>query len=417
MEQIISSYIRDFNQNFLVLQPTEPTEESYEARMLTENQPFGLLKCTCRYRDGNCSYYYELHAKQPISILYEKKNLRYDEIRGLCETLQRVARDLEHFLLSPTGLLLTPDYIFYDLENREYSFCYLPGNNSQPEKEFHTLAEFILDKLDHKDERGVSAAYELYKKTMDEHYQIEDIMEIFQDREAAALTHPEDEIAGESDQTLKIHEPEMEFSTAAPSFLKKQDREHTAREPMIKHFLGILPQWKEKYLLTMSKWGKKHSIRKSEKKMRIQRTRKESKNAVTYDWMQETTAMEQESILPEQEPVRETGSDATTLLYYGENSGIRVLSCGDYGTFELGAEETTTWTIGKLPDFTDFLLESPKVSRVHARISWEEGEFYLEDLNSTNGTWLNGVRLEIHEKAQLCPGDEITIADIRCNFQ
>lgn len=41
----------------------------------------------------------------------------------------------------------------------------------------------------------------------------------------------------------------------------------------------------------------------------------------------------------------------------------------------------------------DLRLEDGKVSTVHASLEWEEGGWRLRDLNSKNGTWLDGRRL------------------------
>ena len=39
--------------------------------------------------------------------------------------------------------------------------------------------------------------------------------------------------------------------------------------------------------------------------------------------------------------------------------------------------------------------------------SKEENNYYIEDLNSTNGTWVNGEHLEYKEKQPIEPGDII----------
>ena len=72
-----------------------------------------------------------------------------------------------------------------------------------------------------------------------------------------------------------------------------------------------------------------------------------------------------------------------------------------------------SFLIGKKKDAVDGWLKARGISRIHGRISREEDCYYLTDLNSTNGTYLNGGRLEVNEKARLRPGDCVGFADVR----
>ena len=53
------------------------------------------------------------------------------------------------------------------------------------------------------------------------------------------------------------------------------------------------------------------------------------------------------------------------------------------------------------------------LSRQHARLtrSDQDGTLYIEDLGSTNGTWLNGVKIERHTPVALSDGDRLTFGD------
>jgi DNA-binding winged helix-turn-helix (wHTH) protein len=59
-------------------------------------------------------------------------------------------------------------------------------------------------------------------------------------------------------------------------------------------------------------------------------------------------------------------------------------------------------------DIADIVLPERQISRQHIRIFKEGDQYYNEDLDSKNGTWVNGQRIQgIHE---LYDGDEIHIA-------
>lgn len=65
-------------------------------------------------------------------------------------------------------------------------------------------------------------------------------------------------------------------------------------------------------------------------------------------------------------------------------------------------------TIGRDPE-NRIALEHNAISRFHCRIHAESGAYYVEDLGSTNGTYLNGRRVE---KENLSPGDELIVANV-----
>lgn len=73
----------------------------------------------------------------------------------------------------------------------------------------------------------------------------------------------------------------------------------------------------------------------------------------------------------------------------------------------------TDFLIGKKKGVVDGLIKARGVSRIHGKITKEGDDYYLTDLNSTNGTYLNGGRLEVHEKARIRQGDSIGFADVR----
>lgn len=52
------------------------------------------------------------------------------------------------------------------------------------------------------------------------------------------------------------------------------------------------------------------------------------------------------------------------------------------------------------------------ISRRHLIIRFENGQYYVEDQNSTNGTRLNGTEIQGKGKFKLNHGDLIEVADV-----
>jgi hypothetical protein len=92
----------------------------------------------------------------------------------------------------------------------------------------------------------------------------------------------------------------------------------------------------------------------------------------------------------------------------GVGAGSLVLPSGD--RWELQNEVVT---IGRLPECS-ITIEDKNVSRHHAEIRPSGDAFVLVDLGSTNGSRVNGVRVDRH---QLDDGDRISIGNIDLGFE
>src|SRR6185295_7561825 len=78
--------------------------------------------------------------------------------------------------------------------------------------------------------------------------------------------------------------------------------------------------------------------------------------------------------------------------------------------FELDGESAV---IGRSAD-CEVPLDVPAVSRRHAKILRESGRYFIEDLQSRNGTFLNDTR--IIDRAPLGEGDRLVICDQEFRF-
>ena len=68
--------------------------------------------------------------------------------------------------------------------------------------------------------------------------------------------------------------------------------------------------------------------------------------------------------------------------------------------------------LGRHPELVDEVVEDEKVSKRHMRISAQEDQFYIEDLNSLNGTFLDQRKLQPFTPTPLDYGALVRLGDL-----
>jgi hypothetical protein len=105
--------------------------------------------------------------------------------------------------------------------------------------------------------------------------------------------------------------------------------------------------------------------------------------------------------------------DDQTVLAWGQPQASLVVRQGAQvgTTFSITSSEAI---LGR-EEGIDISVRDPEVSRRHARITWQSGNYYVEDLGSTNGTFLNGAL--VTSPQPLRSGDTIGIGQTMLVFQ
>lgn len=87
---------------------------------------------------------------------------------------------------------------------------------------------------------------------------------------------------------------------------------------------------------------------------------------------------------------------------------VRVVSGNARGRTVVLEPANLPLTIGRDPENL-IVLDHTAISRFHCRVTCEKDQYFIHDLGSTNGTYLNGRRVT---RERLSPGDELIIANI-----
>jgi ABC transport system ATP-binding/permease protein len=84
---------------------------------------------------------------------------------------------------------------------------------------------------------------------------------------------------------------------------------------------------------------------------------------------------------------------------------------------KIDLRQQPTLTLGRAPD-NDLVLDHPSISRHHARIArvGQQDQFFIEDLQSSNGTMVNDQMIEPGKPFPLVPGNTVRIGPIKFIF-
>ncbi len=440
------SYKKEKDNDYMILEaPGSPDGSEYQIRMLLLNPISGLLRCKMKKINGIIEYYYDITEKQPMTKLFAKQRMGIQEIQELLNCLGRAASEAERFLLGMDQFVLREDYIFRDHETGEFFFCCVPFYEGNLEEDFRSLAEYLLKRLDHSQEEAVLWGYDIYSRTAEDHFSIGKILESVHEWKGRGQTgksdrtEPEEaellEILEEEEQQSRTEEPKTVETEPESRNMEKQRSDMNAggkqREEVPKDSRKIEKMFQEK--------EKKRFFEKSRKKWFLFLEMTAIFVGVVFGlWQQEWNLIQAGGILilgigiifyfnmkksqgtkkkkRKKEELLEwdfLSEEEGETIFLGssapENFPVLVSLSPDKAENIVLDQERLV--VGKQKEQADIVLDQPGISRIHALLEQRSDGWYLADLGSTNGTFLDGKRLK-KEEGRLEEGMEICFASI-----
>ena len=177
-DKMRTEYKRDMNHNYLILTGDERIDtDSYQVRMIVANAVPDLLQCRIQGIDGKFMVYYDITSRHSMTALFEEKKMDLESLQVILGGFIQIMEEMSEYLLNPCQLILEPEYIYLDAERKSVRFCYLPGFHGEIQKQFQSLAEYILPKLDHEDGKAVMLGYNVYRRALEDSFHLEYIKE------------------------------------------------------------------------------------------------------------------------------------------------------------------------------------------------------------------------------------------------
>ena len=371
-----TEFLRSLNCNYeRILLDKNPEEKRFQYCMISRGGIKGLLSCSLRYINGLAYLYYDITSKQNVEQIYGKRAMSRQWVKDFMWSVQQIREELSRFLLDEQNVLWFPGQIYQDLETNIFSFLYIPyyvGDNG-----FGKLLEFMIEHIDYDDDKLVECVYKMY-----EQYEVggQDYLQnqIFKDIEmleevAETVCQEENYEAVSNDNCLEeeeIHRQEAEY------VMQREESKNNRQKR------SIMDMFKSR--------RKKEQVARDDYRDAMQMA------MAGY-------AVAEESVYEEE--------DWGKTIYIDDSVENKEKQ---YALYSLEGRlmarlDKDCLTIGKRKEEVDVVLEDMSVSRMHARVLKEGNDIYLEDLNSTNGTYKNGLRLQPYEKRKMESEDEITI--------
>ena len=256
--------------------------------------------------------------------------------------------------------------------------------------------EYMLTKLDHSDAEAIHIAYGIYEKTINGNYSIADIRNaIIEERQKKVAEKPVEEVVAPISQPqVRVEEPKEQIKPTLYDKLRVYLLEQLdIRLPERKKQASVIEKPKKPDI--NRKWFKKEKRKENREKL-------------------EDTMLIHPSPEAAPEPVPRQIHPTVCLSDYREHPQGMLLYEGMENRSNIIIDKDCT-RIGQ-GDEADAVIGKDTISHFHAVINRENQEFYLEDLNSTNGTFVNNEVLAYKQKKQLKSNDIIRFADVKYRF-
>ena len=408
---IVSEYVRGLKNNYVrIRELTLPDERKYQYCIMKRGGITGLLPFEIRYIDSDAYMYYDITSRQNLSSLYSKKPLDRMWISSFFSSMKKIRNETVRFLLDPANLIWNPSNIYQDLKTGKFGYLYVPYLNE--DNGMNEMMDFLISHVDYSDDELVRCVYsiaEQYKsggdvylsdKVYSDVASLKISEEVKEDR--VISQDPDDrgsvEIQDRSDDLSPGRDMDVVYAQAEKigNAFKMPDERPLRLKPGSSVNAGSDREGSAKKsggIMDMIR-----SIRIRDKKIRQD-----------YDFgygIEPEAAVAEEPGYSDQESDSDSEGTIYVELPLEENTRRLISETGQ--VFHVINEDSLV--IGKKEEEVDLYVGGEGISRMHARIFRNGDDYFLEDLNSTNGTFKNGLRLKPYEQRKLEKGDEIKFA-------
>lgn len=457
MEKVEFEHENNFN--YLVFTPQNGAKgNDYQQKMIARNTINGLLQVSIKNINNNQVYYYDITSKQQMSKLYEYNKITVNDVQSICISISEMVKAVNDFMLDLDCVIISPEYMYIDMNSKKASFVYCPSFEGEFSKSMKSLFEYIIEHFDHSISKDdLMKVYEIYQKIIHDDYNPQNLAQMMINESDAKKTdgiHVMDEVTNLD----CIQQKQIKDLVADENILEEQegiDRKYVKGLKIIRTFnlifmlyligtlfvpqiavlktdLAVIVAIIAASLFINVRITKKIKKADSMSNIKIQNYSQEYSKKINESGSDLTNIKNndyKQNIYDEdkngdcKQKHIEIGNTILLSEYCHENKKplLRLVPDNTDEYKDLSEEKRKLKSkvleisgfpcvIGSMPSYCDVVIDNRIISRMHACIKSEDNNCYIEDMNSTNGTFVNEIRIKPDEKKIIRSGDTIQMA-------
>ncbi len=370
-------YKRELTKSYMCVK-TDQDFLPFEKEILTRSSISGILPVNMTFADATTVCWYDITGMQAFDHALETEMMDSQMLTKFLVSLCGMLEQLESFLLDPGHLWFSQESIFKNNQDGSFWFCYCPEGKENITEGFQKLMEYLLTKIDHKDQRAVKMAYHIYDQVIKEGYSLIAIRESLTYDNVAV--EPVPDRAAENNRVEPEQTPHQAEKEKA--MYKAEGKTRGIFQKAIEHFFPDVAKFKE---------YRKQLAKKKEKKNEIQ--------PIVFEPEEEEVKMGRPTVL-----LADQRKTIRGVLRYEGNNQLPDLKI-----------DTFPYVIGSAADCPGH-VDCATISRHHAKITKVENVYFIEDMNSANGTKAGGTLLDYKMKVSLQANEILEFADEKFRF-
>lgn len=458
-------YFKDYKHNYMILRcGQEQAEKSYQSRLLTSGRIEGILRCSLRHVNGESYFYYNISSRATLEGLYRGRQMTAKQIRELLEQLYGIYCELGNCFMEESRLVLLPEYIYYDMSCNKYVGLYYP--DYETDKPYEALMDFLLEHLDGRDEKLADCIYTIYERMEESSFSLHDALQLLgedeeENEQGKVVAFPSLPVDSEEKTVTPTFSPEPFEEEGSRRFEEEKASAPRKRKSLFYLVLAVFSvlgiagtaciygffELSEHELMMLFGCGGLLAVclvvgivgivRSGVKEVSL---KQEKENAELLPGEESSFSSEQTPVCLEQvlsrkmemnpaaprikttpqiplQAQEENESYADTVFFDSARTVEYKLYALDKKNKKHIELSKFPYTVGKMAGCVDCVLADDSVSRIHARFEKVGDRIQMTDMNSTNGTYRNGLRMQPQETVEIEPGDEIRFGNVNYCFR